>query len=213
MAAATTAAATAIATAATTTSSTSPGAAGPTWYLGGAERPPGGVGPPALAGSPHLATWRLPVARPWRRRLPVSAGQTAAGSKRRPQRPHRGAVTMGRTPSPAPSGSHSRRGGEGGAAGAAILSVAPGLAPAGRHHERGVKTRSASSSLPAPAVVAAMNGACPNLPKAPQLNRHTFNNVSKLSESRVCGLRDSPLLLGDYTTRATVTPREFPPGQ
>lgn len=68
-------------------------------------------GPPTPPGSSHLATWRLPAARPRRRRLPVVAGQAAAGSKRRPRRPHRGAVTMGRTPSPAPSGSHRRRGG------------------------------------------------------------------------------------------------------
>lgn len=73
----------------------------------------GETAPPAPPGSSHLATWRLPAARPRRRRLPVVAGReaAAAGSERRPRRPHRGAVTMGRTPSPAPSGSHRRRGG------------------------------------------------------------------------------------------------------
>lgn len=95
---------------------------------GGAERPPRGARPPRrVLLSPHdrgsggrgkplarpaVRTSRLPAAGP-RRRLPVVVARVAAGSEQPPRRRrlHRGAVTMGRTPSP--SGSHRREGGEG----------------------------------------------------------------------------------------------------
>lgn len=163
-----------------------PSAAGPSRYLGGAERPPRGARPPR----------RAPLtSRPGgcRRRGPGGGGR----KQKRPRRPHRGAVTMGRTPSPAPSGSHRRRGG--GRRGGRHRHLERGARPGSRRppswawRGAGLRARPASGPRLLRWWLRWTERERNSAKKHSRIATLKKKNVSELWESSVCGWKDSPL--------------------